>query len=597
MLAAVFVVVVAILGGPIPSVSLVGIAGAAGDSGLSTIPDGFLSAILHEMTLEEKVGQLFVTYAYGSAPDTVDIRNRVEFGVETPEQVVEKYHLGGIIYFNWTESVKDPKQVAALSNGLQRAALSSGAHIPLMIATDQEQGIVARIGPPATQFPGCMALGAGRGTDDAQRAAAITGSELRTMGVNQDLAPVSDVNSNPANPIIGVRSFGSEPELVARLVRAQVDGYQRSNVVTRTVSATAKHFPGHGDASQDSHTTLPLIDHTKRQWEQMDAPPFQAAIDAGVDSIMTAHLEFPEIDPSGEPATLSPTIVTGLLRNELGYDGVVVTDALQMQGVRTLHNDAEIPVLALRAGVDELLMPQDLGLAITGVMTALRSGQLTEERVDRSVTRVLRMKWRRGVFRAPLVDVNEVDGAVGTPQHLAAAQRVTDRTTTLVRNDAGLLPLTGQPKRVLVTGWGDSSTQALAERIAVRGPDVGALPTGATPTVSDIAAAVGAAKGVDLVIVLTNALSAHPEQQELLREMVAAGVPVVAVAVRNPYDVDFVESETTWLATYSYTPVALESLSRVLFGEVRPQGKLPVNIPFADDPTMTRYPFGYGLSW
>ena len=597
MLAAVFVVVVAILGGPVPSISLVGIAGAAGDSGLSTIPDSFLSATLHEMTLEEKVGQLFVTYVYGSAADTVDIRNRVEFGVETPEQVVEKYHLGGIIYFNWTDSVKDPKQVAALSNGLQRAALSSGAHVPLMIATDQEQGVVARIGPPATQFPGGMALGAGRGTEDAQRAAAITGSELRTMGVNQDLAPVSDVNSNPANPIIGVRSFGSEPELVARLVRAQVDGYQRSNVVTRTVSATAKHFPGHGDASQDSHTTLPLIDHTKRQWEQMDAPPFRAAIDAGVDSIMTAHLEFPEIDPSGEPATLSPTIVTGLLRNELGYDGVVMTDALQMQGVRTLHNDAEIPVLALRAGVDELLMPQNLGLAITGVMAALKNGQLTEERVDQSVTRVLRMKWRRGVFRAPLVDVNEVDGAVGTPQHLAAAQRVTDRTTTLVRNDAGLLPLTGEPKRVLVTGWGDSSTQVLAERIAVRGPDVGALPTGATPTVSDIAAAVGASKGVDLVIVLTNALSAHPEQQELLREMVAAGVPVVAVAVRNPYDVAYVESETTWLATYSYTPVALESLSRVLFGEVRPRGKLPVNIPFADDPTMTRFPFGYGLSW
>ena len=166
-----------------------------------------------------------------------------------------------------------------------------------------------------------------------------------------------------------------------------------------------------------------------------------------------------------------------------------------------------------------------------------------------------------------------------------------------MRNDAGLLPLTGEPKRVLVTGWGASSTEALAGRIAVRGPDVGALPTGATPTVSDIAAAVGAAKGVDLVIVLTNALSAHPEQQELLREMVAAGVPVVAVAVRNPYDVAYAESETTWLATYSYTPVALESLSRVLFGEVRPEGKLPVNIPFADDPTMTRYPFGYGLSW
>jgi beta-N-acetylhexosaminidase len=557
-----------------------------------------VSAALHRMSLADKVGQLFVTYLHGKSADQPDPANQTDFGVDTAAQVVAKYHPGGVIYFHNSsrDNIDNPTQIAELSNGLQRAVLDSGG-LPLTIGTDQEQGIVTRIGPPATQFPGSMALGAGRSTADAEQAAAITGRELRAMGVNQDFAPDADVNSNPLNPVIGVRSFSGDPALAASMVTAQVQGYQRSGPPQRTVSATAKHFPGHGDAATDSHTSLPIINHTLEQWRQVDAPPFRAAIAAGIDSIMTAHIEFPKIDPSGEPATLSPTILTGLLRDELHYDGVVITDSLEMAGVRQLHSDAEIPVLALQAGVDQLLMPPNLGVAINAVIAAVHDGRLTEQRIDQSVTRILLMKLRRGVLTHPFVDVAAVGSVVGTPDNLAAAQRITDRTVTATRNDAHLLPLTAKPSKVLVTGWGVATTQALADRIAARGPAASVVWTGTGPSAAQISQAVTAAGSADLVVVLTNGLSGDAQQQALLSQLDGTGKPVVAVAVRNPYDVAYLDTQRTWLATYSYGAVSMESLTRVLFGEAHPQGKLPVDVPAAGDPTTVKYPFGFGLTW
>ncbi|KAA2262465.1 glycoside hydrolase family 3 protein [Solihabitans fulvus] len=558
-----------------------------------------VGAALHGMSLEDKVGQLFVTYLHGKSADEVNADNQKDFGVATAADVVRRYHPGGVIYFHNAsrDNIADPAQVAALSNGLQRAATSSGVRLPLTIATDQEQGIVTRIGPPATQFPGSMALGAGRSAADAKQAAAITGRELRAMGINQDFAPDSDVNSNPQNPVIGVRSFAGDPALAGQLVAAQVDGYQRSSWPTATVSATAKHFPGHGDAGTDSHTSLPIVDHTIDQWRQIEKPPFVAAIRAGIDSIMTAHIEFPKIDPSGEPATLSPTILTGLLRHELGYDGVVITDSLEMAGVRQLHSDAEIPVLALKAGADQLLMPPNLGLAIDSVVAAVRSGVLTEQRIDQSVFRVLRMKFLRGILVKPLVDEKAVGSVVGTADNLAAAQRITDRTVTAVRNDAVLLPVRGKPGHVLVTGWGVTTTATLSGRIAARGPAVQTMATGYGPSDDQIGQAVTAAGGADLVVALTNGLPDDPQQQALLTRLLATGKPVVAVAVRNPYDTGYVDAAQTWLATYSYSAVSMESLTRVLFGEISPKGKLPVNVPAGGDAKTVRYPFGLGLSW
>lgn len=391
---------------------------------------------LRGMSLEQKVGQLFVTYVNGQAADVPHPKNQTDFGVATAAEMVRKYQPGGVIYFNNSsrDNIDTPRQIARFSNGLQKAS-----PVPLLISTDQEMGLVTRIGPPATQLPGNMALGAGRSAKDAEEAARIVGQELRAMGINQNFAPDADVNSNPANPIVGVRSFSSDPKLAADLVQAQVVGYEgRRWFDPASVTSTAKHFPGHGDTAEDSHTSLPVSNRSLDQWRQIDAPPFRAAIDARIDSIMTAHIQVPQIDPSGNPATLSPKIITGLLREELKYDGVVVTDSLEMAGVRKLHSDAEIPVLAIKAGVDQLLMAPKLGLAIESVLKAVRSGEITEQRIDQSVLRILRMKLMRGVMLNAEVDETKVDQIVGS--NTEKAQAIADRTITAVRNDAQAIP-------------------------------------------------------------------------------------------------------------------------------------------------------------
>ena len=259
-------------------------------------PEARVAAAMHLMSTEDKVGQLFVQNVYGADATTPDARNLALYGVASPAEVVQKYHLGGVVYFAWTDSVKNPTQITGLSNGLQKAAIEKGSHVPLFIATDQEQGVVTRVGPPATQFPGSMALGAGRSVADARTAADITGQELKAMGINTDFAPDADVNVNALNPVIGTRSFSSDPTLVSSMVTAQVEGYQKD----AGVIATAKHFPGHGDTATDSHTGIPIITHTKAQWQQIDAPPFQAAIKAGASMIMSGHLVVPALDPSGD---------------------------------------------------------------------------------------------------------------------------------------------------------------------------------------------------------------------------------------------------------------------------------------------------------
>jgi beta-N-acetylhexosaminidase len=341
-------------------------------------------ATLAAMTIEEKVGQLFVVRVYGTTADTSDVeaiaRNTEELGVDNAMAAVTAFHVGGVVYF--AENVTTPKALAEFGNALQSAAGTQRVAIPVLTAIDQEQGNVVRVGPPATQFPGSMALGAGRSAKDAEIAARITGQELRAMGVFQNYAPVADVNANPANPVIGVRSFSSRPSLVARMVRAQVKGYASADV-----AATAKHFPGHGDTSIDSHTGLPVIDASRKNLRRVDLKPFRAAIASGVASIMTAHIQVPALDSSGDPATLSEPIVTGVLRESLGYDGVVITDSLRMEGVRTKYGDERIPVLALLAGVDQLLDPPNLPAAFAAVLSAVSAGEIPINRLDESVRR------------------------------------------------------------------------------------------------------------------------------------------------------------------------------------------------------------------
>ena len=577
-------------------------AGAAGNPSAAPQPvtadrgTGWVNSTLDNMTLEQKVGQLFMTYVYGTTADTqapADVAaNRRVHGVDNAVQLIDKYKLGGVIYFAWTNNVKDTEQIVGLSNGIQRASLSQPRKVPALISTDQEGGVVFRV--PATELPGNMALGAGRSTQDAQTAAAIGGSELKSVGVNWNFAPVADVNVNPANPVIGVRSFSEDPGLAADLTAAQVRGYQNQGI-----AAAAKHFPGHGDTAVDSHTGLPTIDHTRAEWEQIDKPPFQAAISQGIKAIMTAHIVVPSLDPSGDPATLSKPILTGILRNEMGYRGVIITDSLEMAGVREKYGDARVPVLALKAGVDMLLMPPNLDLAYNAVLDAVRTGELTEARIDASVKRILRLKWDLGLVQNPYVDAAHAQTVVRSPQHLAQAQALTDRTPTLVKNDAGLLPLAKTGQSVLVTGWGPTPTSQVATAMRSRGADPTVYETGSNPSQARIDAAVAAAQARDITVVLTNRawMSGNAGQQSLVRQLQATGKPVIVLAVRDAYDIAHFTEVPTYVATYSYSGVSLESAVRVLYGEVNPGGKLPVTIPAANDPGTVLYPYGHGLSY
>ncbi|MFI5723471.1 glycoside hydrolase family 3 protein [Streptomyces cyaneofuscatus] len=577
------------------------------DASTNASTDRRLRRIIAGMSLEEKVGQLFVMRVYGHSatdPDQADIdANLKEIGVRTAAELVSTYHVGGIIYFAWAHNTRDPHQIAALSNGIQQAALGERSRVPLLISTDQEHGIVCRVGEPATLLPGAMALGAGGSRSDTRRAAWIAGAELAALGINQNYAPDADVNVNPANPVIGVRSFGSDPQAVAELVAAQVKGYQGAGV-----AATAKHFPGHGDTNTDSHTGLPVINHTRAQWEELDAPPFRAAIRARIDSIMTAHIVVPALDPSEDPATLSRPILTGILREELGYDGVVVTDSLGMEGVRTKYGDDRVPVLALLAGVDQLLNPPNLSVAWNAVLEAVRGGEISEARIDESILRILRLKAGLGLFRDPFVSGRGVDRTVGIRKHLLDADRIAERTTTLLADPGALLPLSRRThRRLLAVGADPASpsgttgppTTTLAGAFTELGFAATALSTGTAPNQAKIAEAVAAAQGRDAVVVATYNITASSTQRTLVDALVATGVPVVAVAIRNPYDAAHLTGRgvAAVLATYSWTDVELRAAARVIAGRARPEGRLPVPVQRADDPARVLYPVGHGLSY
>jgi beta-N-acetylhexosaminidase len=356
----------------------------------------------------------------------------------------------------------------------------------------------------------------------------------------------------------------------------------------------------------DSHFGFPVITHSREVWEALDAVPFRAAVRAGIDSIMTAHIMVPALDGSGDPATLSHPIVTGILRGELGYDGVVVTDSLGMAGVRQKYGDDRVPVLALKAGVDQLLNPPSLDVAWNAVLKAVRGGELTEARLDESILRVLRLKARLGLFEEAYVSRAGVSRTVGTAAHLAAADRIAERTTTLLVNSAGLLPLSRRTHgRVLVVGADPASpsgttgppTGVLAAAFGELGFTATALSTGTAPSAATVTKAVAAAQEADVVVVATYNVTAADAQRTLVEHLVATAKPVVAVAVRNPYDVAQLPTVSACLASYSWTDVELRAAARVIAGRVSPRGKLPVAVQRADDPTQVLYPVGHGLSY
>jgi len=525
---------------------------------------------LGRLTLEQQVGQLLVPYVTGASIDTAAPENRDRFGVDTPAEVIRSLQPGGVIYFAWSHNVDAPERTAELSAGLQQASLDDeGPGVGLMIATDQENGIVVRLREPVTQFPGAMALGATGDPRLSRASYRVTGRELRAIGINTDYAPDGDVNVNPANPVIGVRSFGSDPARVAEHVVASIRGLQDD----AGISAVVKHFPGHGDTAVDSHHDLPVITHDHQTWRRDDAPPFRAAIAAGVDLIMSAHLSCPVFDPSGDPATLSRPVITGLLREELGFTGVITTDALDMRGVRTRYPDDEIAVRAVQAGIDQLLDPPQPVLARDALVRAVREGRIGADRIADSVRRILTVKLRRGYGSGP--DTGQPGREIiGSAEHRDVAGTIARDSITIVR-DAPAVPLAAGS--VLVTGWGEEAVPALA---AALGPDrpVEPLVTGAEPAPEMIIEAVRRANAADQVVLITSSAWRHPEQATLAARLAETGRPLVVVAARDPYDLRVLPERAAVITGYSGIEVTLGAVARVLLGRQPAPGRLPVEI-------------------
>ncbi|MDN6399265.1 MAG: glycoside hydrolase family 3 protein [Brachybacterium sp.] len=527
---------------------------------------------------------MFVAVGYGATADAPHPSNTSTTGVDTIAEIVRTHHVGGLIYFVWSDNLQDIEQIATLSNDVQDAALGSSG-IPLVISADEERGIVYRLPAPATPLPGQMALGATDSHAHARKAGDIVGSEMRAAGLHQAFCPVVDVNIEAQNPVIGVRSLGADPSAVARLGAAQIKGIQGANC-----SAAAKHFPGHGDTATDSHLGLPVIDHTREELETLDLPPFVAAIEEGIDTIMTAHIVVPALDDSGVPATLSKPILTDLLRGELGFEGVIVTDSLAMEGVRTMFGDDRVPVEAILAGADQMLMPPDLVVAIGGVRDAVANGEITEERLDRSVRRILTQKLRRGLFdRVPVNPATAAD-AIGTRKSVSTAQRIADDSITLITDDADAVPLPAGTS-VLVAGYGSAEMMdVVVQALAEHGLEARALPGASEEE------AAAAADEVDSVLVLTRSHRFETSAAEvaMVQALAATGTPVLHASLRNPYDVVHVGEVAASIAAFGNADASLQAIAKLIAGEIKAKGTLPVPIPTADG-TGEAYPIGHGL--
>lgn len=545
---------------------------------------------MDRMTVEERIGQLLMPYAYGaSATDVTAAQaaaNQQLYGVGTPAELVARYHLGGVILLPRntlhptladvrTENTTDPAKVPALVDGLQRAALGDSG-VPLLIATDQEEGLVTRIGAPLATFPGAMPLGAGRDPDLARRVAAATGRELSSLGVNLDLAPDADVNVEPRNPVIGLRSFGDDPTLVANLAAAQVEGYQDD----AGIGAAAKHFPGHGDTAVDSHTGLPRITHDRATLDRLDLPPFASAIDAGVDVVMAGHLLVPALDPD-QPATLSKAILTGLLRGQLGFDGVVMTDSLWMAGIRDRSKtDADAALHALLAGADILLMPPDPAGTLNALAAAVSDGTLPEERLDASVRRVLELKQRLGLLEPGWQPAAAMPAASDLSTDRQLALDVATRATTLLSCRASTLPLEGSTLVVGLAGPAQSLASAL--------PDADALAVDFNPTAAQRQAALNRAAMAERVVLLTWDAGGSAAQRQLIASLAGTSTPVIAVSVDLPYDLAVAGAADAQVATYGAGATSMAGLAAALTGN-RFAGRLPVAVPGGFD-------FGAGLA-
>ncbi|MDD4264505.1 MAG: glycoside hydrolase family 3 N-terminal domain-containing protein, partial [Firmicutes bacterium] len=530
--------------------------------------------VLDSMTLEEKVGQMLVLGISGTY---------ISSGVR---EVVTDLDAGGIVLFAYklTSSV----QTVNLTTKLQQEALQSKHAVPLLITADEEGGLVSRMPYGMVTMPGNMALGASRNEYLALKAYYHTGRQLKALGINMNLAPVLDVNNNIKNPVIGLRSFGSDPVLVSNMGVAALAGLKEAKV-----GSIVKHFPGHGDTLVDSHLALPIVKKTKAELGKMELMPFQKALQNGATAVMTAHISFPSLTNGvSVPATLSQDILTGVLRANWGYNGVISTDDMLMNAIVNHYGFKEAVVQAVKAGVDQILIASNLGKqkeAKKAIIDAVNRGEISESRINQSVERIFALKSELDLhpgkfpeYLDPLAEAKEAEDV---------AMEVALGAITILRNESRLLQKGDKILLVVVDhtlqGAGGRNNQKISQlmhvELASRGFDnLETVALGYRPSTTEQSLVISKAKNSDVVLYLTR--NATNEQAEFIRKL--ADKLMITVALQNPWDILQYPDVKVYLATYGYTEASIKALAMVLTGEKDATGKLPIAI-------SESFPYGY----
>ena len=538
------------------------------------------SSLLRGLSLHDRIAQLIVVRGYGDypVPTNAEYQRFVHW--------IRDDHVGGFIVAghirNGNVIPAQPFEMAAFLNHMQRLA-----KIPLLVGSDFERGASMRVAETA-RFPYFMAFGAAGDLNAVRELGAATAREAHALGVSWVFAPDADVNNNPDNPIINVRSFGADPHAVAAAVSSFIEGAHSDP--RNYVLVTAKHFPGHGDTAEDSHLKLPKLDQPKERIESLELVPFRAAIQHGVDAIMTAHLSIPAFEPESEPATVSHNILTGLLRNELRFKGIVVTDAMEMQAVTALYPGGEASVRAIEAGADVLLMPPDPGASIRAIEAAVRAGRISRQRIDASAAKVLAAKRRAGLFRSRLVNPDTISEQIEDEKLDTLARSVAERAITLVRDEKHLFPapaLDGSCLVVMSENSFSTRGEALARELVRRMPDLKTFVT--NPTMPDellnaIASQTKQCKQIYAAAFITVAASRGSVDLEggldsFLKTLVHNPVPIALIAFGNPYLLRAVPDIGSYAATFSTAVTSETAAAKAILGEIPIGGKMPVDIP------------------
>lgn len=528
------------------------------------------------MTPREKIAQLLVIPFYGDNPS---VRSRL---YRQYAQRVQRLGVGGLILVNRLQNGvaqnAEATTSAAFLNRMQRLA-----RVPLIVGADFERGASMRVAG-ATKFPHAMAFAATGDLSLIRQLGAVTARESRAMGVHWIFAPVADVNNNPENPIINIRSFSEDPQQVSAHVKAYIEG-ARSDTSNR-VLVTAKHFPGHGDTAVDTHIGLAKLEVTKQRLDQLELVPFRAAIEAGVDSVMTAHLWVPSLESREIPATVSPAILTDLLRKELGFNGLITTDAMDMQGLTSKFPAGEPAVRAVEAGADVLLMPANAEKAVNAIAAAVRSGRLTQKRIDESVEKLLRAKYHLGLHKQKLVDLESVNDGFDLEEDVELAKTVAEKAITLIRNEGNPIPAkpgSGICWFVLTESRYGTQGRRMAQEIRQRSTAIRVFSIDPLWTSAEIEEAAKSSSSCESNIVA--AFSGYsgngtlPEfQQNLLRTLLDTR-PVILITLGNPYLVRTYPQVKAAIATFSTSQPSEAAAVRAVLGEIPISGRLPVSIP------------------